>query len=165
MSNNTGLEGYNVPITMQQVQRCCICRERKPRHQFSVVNCICLECFDRSYAFCERCGTVVYRRNTGITHSQYQQANLLNGLILCDRCDHYYGGSESDGRCWQPKPLDISVATYDRIRSKRKYGVEIETSCCTSYCNLGGQTRFGSKYDCTVSGCLLYTSPSPRDRS
>jgi len=46
----------------------------------------------------------------------------------------------------------VSIATYHRIGSKRKYGVEIETSCCGDHEQLHGFTNFGSKGDPTISG-------------
>jgi hypothetical protein len=46
----------------------------------------------------------------------------------------------------------VSIATYQRVGSKRKYGVEIETSSCATHGQLRGRTNFGNKYDPTVSG-------------
>jgi len=51
-----------------------------------------------------------------------------------------------------PKPFDVSVATYQQIGSKRKYGVEIETASCRRHWELFGHTNFGSKGDPTISG-------------
>jgi hypothetical protein len=53
---------------------------------------------------------------------------------------------------WRPTPLTVSIATYRRIRSKRKYGVEIETSECYGYESLNGDTNFGCKVDCSIAG-------------
>jgi hypothetical protein len=143
---------------MQREQRCCICSERKPRHQFSVANGICMDCFDRSYAFCEECGVTVYRPNTGITRSQYGRATTHNGQTVCGDCSYRIGGGRPSDSCWRPKPLEVSVATYDRIGSKRKFGVEIETSRCDDYRLLFGRTSFGAKTDCTVRG-MEFDSP------
>lgn len=74
--------------------------------------------------------------------------------MVCRRCE---GGSSSQDY-WRPTPLDISVVSYDRIGSKRKFGVEIETSRCGEYRNLCGRTHWGAKDDCTVSG-MEFDSP------
>ncbi|MHC4188440.1 MAG: amidoligase family protein [Planctomycetota bacterium] len=46
----------------------------------------------------------------------------------------------------------MSIATYQRIGSKRKYGVEIETSSCRLREELRQLTHFGCKSDPTVHG-------------
>jgi len=80
--------------------------------------------------------------------------------VLCSQC--YYEQSEVAARrsvdCWQPKVFDVSIATYKRIRSKRKFGVEIETSRCPDHTDLYGKTKFGCKGDCSISG-LEFDSP------
>jgi hypothetical protein len=48
--------------------------------------------------------------------------------------------------------MDVSIAKYAEIGSTRKYGVEIETSCCSDYEDLKGNTRFGCKPDPSISG-------------
>jgi len=146
-----------MPTTMQQVQRCCVCRERKPRAQFSVATAICLECFDREYAFCEECGQILRQHEGPIRRSQYPRTYRYNGQTLCPDCNYRIAGRASDSS-WRPEPLDVSVTTYDRIGSKRKFGVEIETAYCDQYRRLHGRTKFGAKTDCTVSG-MEFDSP------
>jgi len=48
--------------------------------------------------------------------------------------------------------MDVSIATYQRIRSKRKFGVEVETHRCRGYRDLVGRTKFGCKSDCSIGG-------------
>jgi hypothetical protein len=52
----------------------------------------------------------------------------------------------------------VSIASYAEIASKRKYGVELETSSSPAYLGLKRQTVFGAKYDCSVSG-MEFISP------
>ena len=133
---------------------CCVCSVRKPAHQFSVATGICMECFDRSYGICEECGTIVYHHGRGITRSTHRRAQYHLGQVLCNQCT----GGRSNDNCWRPVALDVSVACYDRIGSKRKFGVEIETSSCNNYRRLFGRTHWGAKTDPTVSG-MEFDSP------
>lgn len=147
-----------MPATLTQERRRCVdCGRMKPRNQFSVANGICLECFDRSYCFCEECGEILRRERPSF--GQYDRCHRYNGQNLCRRC--YYHLSDS-GRYgvdrWRPKAFDVSFATYNRIGSKRKYGVEIETTDCANFRDLYGQTNFGCKADCSVSG-MEFDSP------
>lgn len=135
------------PVAIK-THKCCVCDARKPAHQFSVATGICMECFDRSYGICEACGTIVYHHDRGITRSVHRRARYDRGQVLCDRCADSY----ATANCWRPTALDVSVACYDRIGSKRKFGVEIETSSCDDYERLFGRTHWGAKTDCTVSG-------------
>jgi hypothetical protein len=52
----------------------------------------------------------------------------------------------------------VSIATYDKVGSTRKFGVEIETSYCPDSDGLNGHTKFGAKYDPTCGG-LEFDSP------
>ena len=140
--------------TATQTHLCCVCHDRKPSHQFSVATGICLECFDRSYGICEECGVIVYHHGRGITRSTHRRAHYHRGQLLCNLCDC----DRSCDRYWSPTPLDVSNATYDRIGSERKFGVEIETSRCTGYRGLFGRTHWGAKTDCTVNG-MEFDSP------
>jgi hypothetical protein len=54
--------------------------------------------------------------------------------------------------------MAVSVATYTQIGSKRKFGVEIETSACGGHRSLRGNTLFGTKFDCSVNG-MEFDSP------
>lgn len=145
-----------MPATLTREQSCAVCHTRKPRHQFSVANGICLECFDRSYGFCEECGIILYHLGQGVTRSRHPRSYSYNGQVVCDRCCDRL---EYDRRhCWSPTPFDISIATYNRIGSKRKFGVEIETASCSHHCNCRDRFNFGSKTDCTVRG-MEFDSP------
>ncbi len=131
-----------------KTHNCCRCNTRKPIHQFSVATSICLECFDRMYGICEECGMIVYHHGRGTTRSTHQRAHYHLGQVLCSRCT----GGRSNDRCWRPTALNVSVASYERIGSKRKFGIEIETATCDSYPELFGHTHWGAKSDCTIGG-------------
>jgi hypothetical protein len=59
---------------------------------------------------------------------------------------------------WNPTPMDVAIANYGVIGSKRKFGVEIETATCAGYRTLRNNTLFGAKYDCSISG-MEFISP------
>jgi hypothetical protein len=52
----------------------------------------------------------------------------------------------------------VSCATYTGIGSKRKFGVEVETSYCSGFSDLKGNTLFGCKDDPSVGG-MEFDSP------
>jgi len=60
--------------------------------------------------------------------------------------------------CWSIIPSPISIATYTNIASKRKYGIELETSNCQNYRPLKGKTLYGVKFDCSITG-MEFISP------
>ena len=64
----------------------------------------------------------------------------------------------NDTETWDAAPVDCENPTTVKTGSTRKYGVEVETSNCPNYRELYGQTVFGAKYDCSVSG-MEFVSP------
>jgi len=58
---------------------------------------------------------------------------------------------------WDPG-VAPAAETYKRTITKRSFGIELETSRCPNYRSLRGQTIFGAKHDCSVSG-MEFTSP------
>jgi len=138
--------------------RCDECGQRKPRKQFSVANGICLECFDRYFQFCENCGAVLHRLASRTHYSGTREiAFTYNGQVICWRCRNNLE-AQNRRECWPRKALDTSAATYTRLGSGRKYGVEIETASCNRYEDLHGHTNFGCKDDCSISG-MEFDSP------
>jgi len=147
-----------VPTLTETLFRCGECGQRKPRSRFSVANGICLACFDQKYCFCEECGEVLRRRVRG--HSYYgpfECVNVYRGQVVCYRCLARLR-APCGQECWPRKASDVSIATYNRIGSKRKYGVEIETAECARHRDLHGHTKFGCKGDCSIPG-LEFDSP------
>ncbi|GMU26240.1 MAG: hypothetical protein AMXMBFR16_11450 [Candidatus Uhrbacteria bacterium] len=70
---------------------------------------------------------------------------------ICNECYHRY-------HYWDVTPCPVNIATYNKIGSKRKYGVEIETSRCDNYQRLAGKTIFGAKRDGSIDG-IEFVSP------
>ncbi len=100
----------------------------------------CSRCW-LQYSFqCDRCGAIAPR----------------NGRLFRDRQTVCRECTETE--TWDPSPSGISIASYAKIVSKRKFGVELETSLSADYRSLKGQTLFGAKYDCSVSG-MEFISP------
>lgn len=110
----------------------------------AVVGDMCLKCFDRGYRFCELCGDVIRREE-----STYAGTCQWQGLNVCCPCHERRNWNGSN---WKPTPVPWSKVSYDKIGSKRKYGVEIETSWCPEWEKLHDNTYFGAKDDCSVSG-------------
>ena len=60
---------------------------------------------------------------------------------------------------WAQKPFQPTNPTYDRIGSKRRFGVELEyDEICDDYYSLEDKTVFGAKEDCSV-GAGEFDSP------
>lgn len=133
--------------------QCYNCR----RTDMSIFEGICNQCFDRHYVLCEDCGVLLYRSRSPVRNRNYsiQHANQFEGNSYCRNC--WYERRNSCDFYWPSKPLDISITTYQRIRSKRKYGVEIETSRCNNPRELHKHTNFGCKDDPTISGHEFYS--------
>lgn len=122
----------------------------------SIFNELCNECFDTRYLLCEDCGALLRDRSRNSSAHRTNRYHLggqvyrVDGIIYCSTCYNYHRNVQLDW--WRPKPLDVSFATYQRIGSKRKFGVEIETASCAGRQGLYGRTKFGCKDDPTVDG-------------
>lgn len=143
-----------MPTTMLEAIRCGQCGDNFQRKDMSSTGGLCIGCFDEHYCFCADCGRLLRR-----TPDAYISSSELSNIeqvsytrdcdLICYDCHHQlYGGISH----WNPTPLDISITTYDRVGSKRKYGVEIETKSCRGYEALLGNTKFGCKADFSISG-------------
>lgn len=144
-----------MPVTSLQV-RCNECRYNRPWEDMSIFTGICNQCFDTRYILCNDCGSLVScpsdranRPNPYNRHNLGAGLYTIDGIYCCYSCFH---ARRDSSRYWQPKPFDVSFATYQRIGSKRKYGVEIETHRCDRHEELHSQTNFGCKHDPTVCG-------------
>lgn len=135
-----------MPTTMLQTVRCDVCTCNHPRRDMSVINGVCADCFEREYCLCTGCGRILLQETS---RSRGERASEYTNGPLCYDC---YNAQDRYSNRWRPTPLDVSVATYNRVGSKRKFGVEIETSNCPGYENLSGQTKFGCKTDCSIGG-------------
>ena len=151
-----------MPTRMLEEVQCDVCRNRHQRRNMSAFDGVCNSCFSTFYINCTDCGALLRRRDCRYGPGQvasYRDQDLDRRNPLCYSCwlvgepRSYYRGPS-----WQPTPLDVSIATYQRIRSKRKFGVEVETSRCDDYDELLGKTKFGCKRDYSVTGMEF---PSP----
>ena len=107
--------------------------------------------------------------------------DLLNGQHVCEHClsltfvcDCCHGRDFTYNRrrhlqtyvcveCYQTSTTWMqsqfqAETSYVKTRSKRCFGVELETTRCDSYMNLKDKTLFGAKYDCSVGG-MEFVSP------
>jgi len=103
---------------------------------------MCLTCWVRQYFYCVVCGECEWR------HSGHR--SLSGGGYICYNC-------RPNPETWDCKPMDVSIATYASIGSKRKFGIELETSRCDNYRNVKGRTYFGAKYDYSVTGMEFFS--------
>jgi hypothetical protein len=127
----------------------------------SVFDGVCNSCFSVFYIGCIECGELLRQRDCSGPgpHAVYQRQDRHHQNPLCYACRAMaQSGGDNYNTFWQPIPLDVSIATYQRIRSKRKFGVEVETSRCNDFSELYGKTKFGCKTDCSVTGMEF---PSP----
>lgn len=164
-----------MPTIMESLVVCAQCGENRKRKDMTPFNSLCAICFEQCYAVCYDCGCLIRRGGTRI-HPEFRE---IYGRYISDMFNppqDYYSrlGPQRDGlpRCygcwdarysnssdrWRPTPLSASFTTYERIRSKRKYGVEIETHVCPNYEALQNNTNFGCKPDCSIMG-LEFDSP------
>jgi hypothetical protein len=128
----------------------------------SVYGGICDDCIDKHYIICGLCGTPVDHWDAisliQAPHQRYGHAAgdvwLSDHHFCCYEC--YNAVRRND--MWRPTPLDVSIATYDKVGSTRKFGVEVETSYCPGSNEMKGVTKFGAKYDPTCGG-LEFDSP------
>ncbi len=140
-----------MPTATVTTTQCQICRYRDSK--MSILKDICLACYDQRITTCATCGDFVTRnmpRSASIPRVGdrfiHPGRRRDGGELLCGNC---YSSATNH---WRARPLEESSVTYDEIRSTRKFGVEIETSFCPHPEIIRHATRFGCKYDSTISG-------------
>ncbi len=132
-----------MPATaMSASVRCTHCHLRRSRANMSVFGGICNCCYEAYYTICADCAKLTRRHRSSLY--------FIDGVYCCFDC---WEGRQYRSAYWRPTPFDVSLATYEHIHSKRKYGVEVETASCDGYHLLEGVTYFGCKSDPSVSGC------------
>lgn len=93
---------------------------------------------------CSGCGHVGYRSD----------------MYRCGRkklCYDCYDDFQAEW-LWGTSSLDVSDNTFDEIRSRRKFGVELETTDCPGHMSLRNHTTFGVHVDGSING-LEFVSP------
>lgn len=91
----------------------------------------------------------------------------VNATFDCSICESRGLIDEAqDGVCrvcasrgnWEDKGFYCESPSYNEIRSRRKFGVEFETSTCPNHSSVRGDTVFGCKEDGSVDG-MEFVSP------
>ena len=141
---------------------CNACEQNHPQSAMSLFEGYCAECFKRYMVLCVNCGMLLTRPNTHRMSDTPRplsytlcRACFTDGDMLCPDCCCTQSPSCTQ---WRPKPLNTSIATYARMKSRRKFGVEIETSYCPCNEQLRSISPFGCKTDPTVNG-MEFDSP------
>lgn len=104
-------------------------------HAPSGSNQYCEECFEQHYFLCGGCG-------------ESFESSALRGWAGDPFCESCYGSAD----IWKPQPWSGVATTFDRVGSKRCYGVELETQRCDEHRTLHGDTEWGCVYECSTPG-------------
>ena len=127
----------------------------------------CEACFDQHCDHCGHCGNVMWYDDSyeAPNGDYYCRHCYHNNCTTCDGC----GGTiwlddavnTDDGiYCEGCAPENgnflgsrfVPNDSYNRIGSRRRFGVEIETAVCNNYSTLEGEIPFDAKYDGSIGG-------------
>jgi len=100
---------------------------------------VCEVCVN-NYCSCDSCGSIVCNDD-----SIYRESR---DATYCERCDEGEEGGEFDALRFDSRATD----TFDRIGSRRTFGIELETSDCDGYTALNGGVHFGACEDGSIRG-------------
>jgi hypothetical protein len=117
---------------------CVVCEEvhdRRDALTSSDNESMCRECFATAYVACGQCGRAILLGD----HLGWA------GDPFCADC---YGRAET----WKIQPWSGEPGSFDKIGSKRRFGVELETYRCPGYERLHGETEWGCVYECSTPG-------------
>jgi hypothetical protein len=127
----------------------------------------CDRCFEMHCTTCNDCGDTIW------TDSSYSDPNDRD---LCDYCYHElcFTCEGCGATCWSEESVACCDGNYcedcapdedchdgcsldpdgrhNRMVSKRRFGVEIETHSCDGYSQLSGNIAFDIKEDCSIRG-------------
>lgn len=150
----------------------------------------CDSCFDERYASCERCGCEVRIDGNGNGDNESYTSEGGDGpycsecyceyYTTCDSCsseisrEHCHCNDSGEvfcDDCWQddngcaewPETRVRCGVRFDEIRSRRRFGVELETSDCEGVADIREDTVFGSKHDGSISGKEFVSPPLSGD--
>ena len=136
----------------------------------------CEDCYSDRFTRCEHCGDEVRqdRAHTSENGDSYCESCYCDLYNHCDSCGCEISSDETycnDSGCycescysshsdtqWEPGYFGPANSTYQEIGSRRKFGVELETSRCDGHEDLDGDTCFGCKEDGSISG-MEFVSP------
>ena len=105
----------------------------------------------------DRCDSFQLEHGERVCHTCHDEMT-----IECTDCGVRFSGDDDSERpfcrnCinrdeWNNFGFHVVEPGYDQIRSKRKFGVEIETSACDDHKSIRSDTVFGCKTDGSVDG-------------
>ena len=124
---------------------CCDCDTRVPSNtmrQSPYGDMFCRTCYEHQCATCSDCGNSVFQRD----------AHWVAEEPLCGNC-----AASMDE--WDIGKFVCENPTFDRIKTKRQFGVELETSRCDSHWELFNCTIWGCTYDCSIGGKEFISPP------
>jgi Putative amidoligase enzyme len=107
---------------------------------------LCRKCFHKQYFVCSKCGCMCYRRDA----SRYNK-------YMCIYC-----ASERMAE-WNCIEKEWN-STFNKCKSHRLFGVELETYSCPNNKKIQSKTVFGSKYDGSIRGKEYYSPPMLGDK-
>jgi hypothetical protein len=126
--------------------RCCSCGNVHPQDDCTTDDSgetYCADCYSEYYTSCEQCGAEISRDDAIYTEDS----------CYCGDC-----APSGNDREWEPACSFRPSASYREIGSHRKFGIELETSQCSGFDDLEGDTVFGAKEDGSISG-MEFVSP------
>lgn len=126
-------------------QRCASCDTLHPTNVMQrnpYEDYFCPECYESQCTHCSECASMIWQRD----------ARWHGDDPRCSQCS-----IQTDE--WDQQEFKCPEPTYDRVGTKRLFGVEIETARCDSHWELCGETIWGCEYDCSVSGKEFISPP------
>ena len=127
---------------------CSACSETIPQDESHNSDCgdvYCETCYSEAYTSCDSCGDEISRDDALYTD---------NGCY-CQGCYPEEGEDKTEWDMGHFSPSQV----HTEIKSRRKFGVELETSSCPDHGSLEGRTLFGCKEDGSISG-MEFVSPA-----
>jgi hypothetical protein len=110
----------------------------------------CESCYNERFTCCAGCANELH-------FDSVAYCDEYDGESYCSNCapsDEYDDDSEewNGGR-------EVVATRFERMRSRRRFGIELEISECPNYATLRGNTPFGAKYDGSLSAGKEFVSP------
>lgn len=171
------LEHGNCTACEENYTDCCSCDDHihKDDAIYEEGSDWCQSCHSDTFTCCERCNDTVRSNDAEYVDGDvFCSSCYENNYFRCQGCDNVYhndsrysdddGDSycegcmpESDGRTYNVTRVNCSDECKE-MRSKRKFGVELETHRCGRYSDWVGETGWGVKRDGSIEG-MEFVSP------
>jgi len=136
---------YCSPCYDRNFSCCRECDTRVPQNtmrQSPYGDMFCRTCYERLCSTCSECGNSVFQR----------EARWVADQALCGNC-----AANMDE--WDIGEFKCANPTFDRIKTERQFGVELETSQCQNHWELFNCTIWGCTYDCSIGGKEFISPP------